>query len=47
MATLQNIFAGCNVRGLCTKADNFQVVLYDSSLQHNCVLSLMYKTAQL
>lgn len=25
VATLQNIFAGCNVRGLCTKADNFQV----------------------
>ena len=25
VATLQNIFPGCNVRGLCTKADNFQV----------------------
>ena len=24
MATLQNIFAGCNIRGLFTKADNFQ-----------------------
>ena len=24
VATLQNIFAGCNIRGLFTKADNFQ-----------------------
>jgi hypothetical protein len=25
VATLQNIWPGCNVRGMCTKADNFQV----------------------